>query len=190
MAVEDVAVQVAMTRSGRADLAVSVWGDTGTPILALHPGVGDSRIWRWCAPAWAAAGHGVVAYDRRGFGETRYEEEPHDDIADLLAVTSATGASPAVVVANSRGGGLALDLALAHPDHVAGLVLIAPSPSGVVVGEHDLPGIRRLCRELVAALPAAELATIADSAHCPAFDHPDELSLIVLELMASLPPAA
>ena len=98
--------------------------------MALHPGVGDRRIWQWCAPVWAEAGLRVVAYDRRGFGDTVYEAEPHDDLADLLAVTAATDARPAVVVGNSRGGGLALDLALAHPDHVTALVLIAPSPSG------------------------------------------------------------
>ena len=96
----------------------------------MHPGVGDRRIWQWCAPVWGEAGHRVVAYDRRGFGETVYVAEPHDDLDDLLAVTAATDARPAVVVGNSRGGGLALDLALAHPDHVTALVLIAPSPSG------------------------------------------------------------
>lgn len=121
--------------SGRAELALTRWGCEGTPIVALHPGVGDSRIWQWCAPPWADAGHRVVAYDRRGFGESRYEEEPHDDLSDLLEVTAATDARPAVIVGNSRGGGLALDLALAHGDHVVGLVLIAPSPSGYPVDD-------------------------------------------------------
>ncbi|MDH4168041.1 MAG: alpha/beta hydrolase [Acidimicrobiia bacterium] len=117
-------------RSGQAELAVGTWAGDRSPIVALHPGVGDRRIWQWCAPVWAEAGFRVVAYDRRGFGATRYLTEPHDDLADLLAVTEANAARPAVVVGNSRGGGLALDLALRHPAHVAGLVLIAPSPSG------------------------------------------------------------
>ncbi|MDH3682841.1 MAG: alpha/beta hydrolase [Acidimicrobiia bacterium] len=116
--------------SGSGELAVRAWGDDGPAVVALHPGIGDSRIWDWCAPVWAAAGYRVVTHDRRGFGATRYVAEPHDPLADLVAVTAATGARPAVVVGNSRGGGLALDLALAHPDHVVGLVLIAPSPSG------------------------------------------------------------
>ena len=116
--------------SGHAGLAVTEWGDGGLPIMALHPGVADSRIWQWTAPAWADAGHRVVAYDRRGFGHTRYDEEPHDDMADLRAVTQATSVRPAVIVGNSLGGGIALDLALAHPEEVLGLVLIAPSPSG------------------------------------------------------------
>ncbi len=116
--------------SGSAQIHVAAWGVTGPAILALHPGIGDSRVWQWCAPEWADAGYRVLAYDRRGFGETGYVAENHDDLTDLLAVTKATGSIPAVVVGNSRGGGLALDLALAHPDHVSALVLIAPSPTG------------------------------------------------------------
>ena len=122
-------------RSAGADLAVHRWGHEGVPILALHPGVGDSRIWQSCGPGWADAGHRVVAYDRRGFGASRWREEPHDDLVDLRAVTQATATRPAVVVGNSRGGGLALDLALAHPAEVLGLVLIAPSPSGFPADE-------------------------------------------------------
>lgn len=116
--------------SGSASLAVSVWGESGTPIVALHPGVADRRCWRWCAPVWATAGHVVTAYDRRGFGATEYLPERHDDVDDLRAVTAAMNARPAIVVGNSRGGALAIDHALAHPDEVTALVLIAPSPSG------------------------------------------------------------
>ncbi len=117
-------------QSGLAELAVTTWGITGPPIVALHPGVGDSRIWQWCAPIWAEGGSRVVAYDRRSFGETRYVAEPHDDLVDLVAVTAATAARPAVIVGNSMGGGLALNLAVAHPEHVAGLILIAPAAPG------------------------------------------------------------
>lgn len=122
-------------QSGLAELAVTTWGTTGSPVVALHPGVGDSRIWQWCAPVWAEAGNRVIAHDRRGFGETRYVPEPHDDLTDLLAVTAATAARPAVIVGNSMGGGLAMDLALAHTEHVAGLVLIAPAAPGYPEGQ-------------------------------------------------------
>lgn len=118
--------------SGQAELAVSTWGD-GAPLLALHAGVCDRRSWQWCASTWAEAGYRTVAYDRRGFGSTRYQPEPHDDMADLRAVTGRTDARPAVVLGNSMGGTLAVDLALAHPDEVLALVLIGSLPSGVPV---------------------------------------------------------
>lgn len=120
--------------SGRAHLAVTTWEPVGPPtgvtIVALHPGVGDRRIWLWSAPVWAEAGHRVVAYDRRGFGTTIAPAEDHDDLVDLMTVLDATVTGPVVLVGNSRGGGLALDLAVAQPDRVAGLVLIGASPSG------------------------------------------------------------
>ena len=108
--------------SGTARLSAWTWGTTGPAVVALHPGVGDSRIWSSCAARWAAAGHSVVGYDRRGFGDTRCSPEPHDDLDDLLAVMNAASIESAVVVGNSRGGGLAIDLALAHPERVRGLV--------------------------------------------------------------------
>lgn len=118
--------------SGGAELAVSMWGE-GTPLLALHAGVCDRRSWQWCASTWADAGFRTIAYDRRGFGSTRYQPEPHDDVADLRAVTGHTDARPAVLLGNSMGGALAVDLALAHPDEVLALVLIGSLPSGVPV---------------------------------------------------------
>ncbi len=122
--------QFSTVSNGRAELHVATWGVGTRTILALHPGVGDSRIWRWCAPVWAAAGHRVVAYDRRGFGATECSSEPHDDLSDLLAVMAATGSNSALIVGNSRGGGLAIDLALSCPERVEALALVAPSPSG------------------------------------------------------------
>lgn len=121
--------------SGSATLNVSTWGTAGPVLLALHPGVGDSRIWNSCAPQWATAGYRVIAYDRRGFGFTQAEPETHDDISDLLAVMDAMKVESAVVIGNSRGGALAIDLALSHPERVSTLILIAPSPSGYDYGD-------------------------------------------------------
>ena len=116
-------------RSGAAELAVTVRG-AGIPLLALHAGVCDRRSWQWCAPVWEEAGLRTVAYDRRGFGHTRYSAEAYDSLADLRAVAEAMQAAPAVVVGSSLGGGLAVDLALAHPDEVLALILVGSLPSG------------------------------------------------------------
>lgn len=114
--------------NGASRLAVRQWEATGAPILALHAGVADSRVWECCAGTWADAGHRVVGYDRRGFGSTTWEEEPHDPLADLRAVTRATSCRPAVVVGNSMGGALGLELAIAHPDEVLALIVIGSAP--------------------------------------------------------------
>lgn len=104
-------------------------GAAGT-ILALHAGVADRRAWDGCAPAWVRAGWRFLAYDRRGFGESRWEETAYDDVDDLLAVLDHLGVGRTVLVGNSMGGLIAIDTALAHPDRVQALVLVASAVSG------------------------------------------------------------
>ncbi len=75
--------------------------------------------------------HKAIAYDRRGFGETRAEPEDFSALADLIAVLEATSeGKPAVLVGCSLGGRIALDAALRHPSRVGALVLIAPNIAG------------------------------------------------------------
>ncbi|MEO7069906.1 MAG: alpha/beta hydrolase [Nostocoides sp.] len=121
-------LEASFVSHGSSQLAVRQWGAGGPPILALHAAVTDSRVWQDCGLIWADAGHRVVAYDRRGFGSTTWAEEPHDPLCDLRAVTAATGCRPAIVVGNSKGGALGLELAMAHPDEVLALVVIGSAP--------------------------------------------------------------
>ncbi|MGY8633890.1 alpha/beta fold hydrolase [Bradyrhizobium sp. 14AA] len=103
--------------SGRARLATEVAGD-GTAVVFLHANVCDRRMWR--AQLNGIAGtHKAVAYDRRGFGETRAEPEDFSALADLVAVLEATAnGKPAILVGCSLGGRIALDAAVRHPSRV------------------------------------------------------------------------
>jgi pimeloyl-ACP methyl ester carboxylesterase len=117
--------------SGKSQLAFDVTGDdTGADVLLLHAGVTDRRSWRAVVDRLAAR-HRCVAFDARQFGETTYEpEEGWSNVDDAVAVMDAAGVARAVVVAGSMGGATAVDLALAHPDRVAALVLIGPTVHG------------------------------------------------------------
>ncbi|GLR95796.1 MULTISPECIES: alpha/beta fold hydrolase [Bradyrhizobium] len=118
--------------SGLAMLATEVVG-SGTPTVFLHANVCDKRMWRAQLNGLGAR-HKAVAYDRRGFGETRVEPEDFSALADLVAVLEATAdGKPAVLVGCSLGGRIALDAAIRHPSRVRALVLIAPN----VVGAPD-----------------------------------------------------
>ncbi len=142
--------------AGRAILAGEVMG-RGQPVVFLHAAVCDSRMWHAQLDA-VAASHQGIAYDRRGFGQTVAETEDHSAVGDLLTVidTVAQGA-PAILVACSQGGRVALDAALLHPARIRGLVLISPSVSGA-----PDPVLPPAIQMLVAAQKAAEAACDLD----------------------------
>jgi pimeloyl-ACP methyl ester carboxylesterase len=115
--------------SGRAALAAEIVG-SGDPVVFLHANIGDRRMWRAQLDSIGAT-HKAIAYDRRGFGETRADAEEHSAITDLMAVTGALAdATPAILVGCSQGGRIAVDAALRHPSQIRGLVLIAPTITG------------------------------------------------------------
>lgn len=102
----------------------------GLPVVFLHAGVCDRRMWAGQMAELANAGFHVVAYDRRGFGETESEDVPFNHVVDLEAVLDRLGLNGAVLVGNSLGGGIAIDFALEHPDRVAALVLVGSAITG------------------------------------------------------------
>lgn len=118
--------------SGRARLAAEASGE-GVPVVLLHAGVCDRRMWREQLRALARMRKGfrALAYDRRGHGETLHADERWSEVGDLVAVLDnvAPGAR-AILVGCSRGGRIAIDAALAHPTRVRGLMLVAPAING------------------------------------------------------------
>lgn len=119
-----------MIPSGRATLAAEIVG-SGAPVVFLHANICDRRRWRAQVDAVSAT-NTAIAYDRRGFGETRAEKENFSSVADLMVVLEATtNGTPAILVGCSAGGRLALDAALQHPSSVRALFLISPTVTGV-----------------------------------------------------------
>lgn len=114
---------------GQARLAGLQAGE-GLPVVFLHAGVCDKRMWESQMEAVAEEGWQAIAYDRRGYGETVSADEAFSHVDDLEALLKALDIHAAVFVGCSMGGGLALDFALRHPGRVIGLVLIGTSVSG------------------------------------------------------------
>jgi len=117
--------------SGRAQLAYECTGVLdGAGVLLIHAGVNDRRSWQHVVERLSSR-HRCVAFDARGLGETVYErEDGWSPVRDAIAVLDAAGLQRPVVVACSMGGQTAIDLTLAHPDRVAGLVLIGTAIRG------------------------------------------------------------
>jgi pimeloyl-ACP methyl ester carboxylesterase len=82
--------------------------------------------------AWArASGHGALLFDYSGHGQSdgRFEDGTISAWReDALAAIDALSEGPLVLVGSSMGGWMALLAALARPERVRGLVLIAPAP--------------------------------------------------------------
>jgi len=141
--------------SGRATLAAEVVG-SGTPVVLLHSNVCDRRMWRPQMDRLSAT-HKAVAYDRRGFGETRAEREDFSVRADLVAVLDATAdGEPAILVGCSLGGRIALDAALRHPSRVRALVVIAPNVAGAPEPTYT-PELEKLMAQSKAADASGDL---------------------------------
>ena len=119
-------------RSVVANGIVTNYHDVGTgfPVLLIHgsgPGVSAWANWRLTIPA-LAAGRRVIAPDMVGFG---YSERPEGIqynmatwVAQAVGLLDALGIEQADLVGNSFGGGLALALAIRHPQRVRRLVLM------------------------------------------------------------------
>jgi pimeloyl-ACP methyl ester carboxylesterase len=123
------------------------------PIVFLHAGVADSRMWD-AQVAWAQPVRPTLRIDRRGFGATRVDRaKPHRPIDDLFAVLDLLDIARAHVVGCSQGGRLALDAALAAPGRVQSLTLVAPAVSGAPAAEITGP-----TRTLSDAIDAADAA--------------------------------
>ena len=110
-----------------------VWADDsggdGPPVVLLHPGVGDSRIWEPVLPALTASWR-VIRHDARGFGRSPAPTVSFSLLADLITVLDHFGLDRAAIVGCSQGGGSALGLALDHPARVSALALLCPGIPG------------------------------------------------------------
>jgi pimeloyl-ACP methyl ester carboxylesterase len=137
------------------DLAGERWPGNAGLVVLLHEGVADRRGWREVAQRLAPRVT-VVAYDRRGYGESAVSTAPFTHVDDLLAVLDLAQARRAWLVGASAGGGLALDTTLVAPDRVAGLVLLGTAVSGAPEPELD-PDTQRFDALLDAAIAAGDL---------------------------------
>lgn len=146
VAVDGLEVHVEAQRDG-APLTAGPAAPAGPagPLLALDAAAGDpaflllhgfganTRSWASTLP-WLSDGAWAVAYDRPAFGLTARPlgpwpvganpYAPAAQVTTAIGVLDELGIERAVLVGHSAGGTIALQVALEHPDRVAGLVLV------------------------------------------------------------------
>jgi 3-oxoadipate enol-lactonase len=105
------------------ELYYEVEGD-GPPVVLVHSAIADHSLWDAQVEALAPRFR-VVRYDVAGFGRSPLTPGPFSHLADLHALVDHLGLARAALVGNSNGGRIALEYALAHPEAVDRLVLVA-----------------------------------------------------------------
>jgi pimeloyl-ACP methyl ester carboxylesterase/predicted glycosyltransferase len=110
-----------------------VYGEDNAPTVLLLPSwsITHSLHWKFQIPVLARH-HRVVTMDGRGNGRSDRPQDPAayvvaEYVADAAAVLDDTGTDRAVVAGLSMGGSYAVATAVAHPERILGVVLVAPA---------------------------------------------------------------
>jgi pimeloyl-ACP methyl ester carboxylesterase len=102
---------------------------SGQPVVFIHAGIADHRMWdeQWEA---FATHYRVVRYDTRGYGQTTSQTVPYSNRVDLLALLDHLNIEHAVFIGCSRGGMIAVDFTLEHPERAVVLILSCAAMAG------------------------------------------------------------
>ncbi|MEU6480848.1 alpha/beta fold hydrolase [Streptomyces sp. NPDC047017] len=104
-------------------LSYDTAGD-GPPVVLVHAGVADHRMWDGVVPALAER-YTVIRYDLRGFGESGLPTGPYRETGDLGRLLDHLGHERVRIVGASWGARVALDFTLTHPERVHSLAMLA-----------------------------------------------------------------
>jgi 3-oxoadipate enol-lactonase len=129
----------------------------GPAVVFVHAGICDSRMWdhQWQS---LQSGRRLLRYDMRGYGRSPLPPEPYSNARDLLDVMDVAGIDRAALVAVSLGGRVALEVALAEPERVSGLVAVGSGLPG-----HDWsPAAREFFEAEDAVLARGDLDAAAE----------------------------
>jgi 3-oxoadipate enol-lactonase len=102
---------------------------TGIPLVLVHAGITDCRMWNDQFPVFAKK-YQTVRYDRRGFGKTPMVAGDFSLHNDLYEVLKALGIAQAVLVGCSQGGKTVTNFTLEHPEMTKALVLVGSALGG------------------------------------------------------------
>ena len=118
------------TRYGGLRMHVRNWGgpalDTTRPVVLLHGLASTCRIWDFVGPR-LAQDFSVIAVDQRGHGDSGKPEQGYDFASvgrDVAALLEGRGIERPVLVGHSWGADVALELAVARPGLLQGIVFV------------------------------------------------------------------
>lgn len=127
-------------------------GGDGTPVVMLHANTGTSESWRYQFEPLIKAGYRVIAFDRRGRGQSTPADtgpQPGSVSEDLEALAAHLKLKPFYLVGVAGGGFVALDYAAWQPQRLRGLVVgastgaVREAPVQDAIKRIEIPEIRK-----------------------------------------------
>ena len=202
---EPIPLQTGFAEVNGINLFFRVYGE-GPPILLIHGGLSDSRVWR-AQLATLSEHHSVIVADSRGQGRSTSTEDviTYDLMADdYLALLDQLHISQVALVGWSDGGIIGLDIAIRHPERLSRLFVQAANatPDGFLGFKPDDPNRPELkhydnIKDEIEALWAnepnfsqAELETIPVPTEIAIGEHDEAISREHTEYLASTIPGA
>lgn len=140
------------TVAGGHEIHIAEAGEAGAEaVVFIHgsgPGASGASNFRQNIAAFVDAGYRVILPDMIGYGASSKPagvDYPLELFTDtLLEALRAHGVERAHLVGNSLGGGVAIQIALAHPEFVRSLVLMAPGAVAEQASYFTMPGIAKM----------------------------------------------
>ncbi len=136
--------------AGGYDIAITETGE-GPAVVFIHgsgPGASGLSNFKQNVAAFADAGYRVLLPDMIGYGASSKPEGIDYTLAlftdTLFDALAQAGVSEAVLVGNSLGGGVAVQMALDHPGFATRLVLMAPGCIEELPVYFAMPGIAKM----------------------------------------------
>lgn len=105
------------------------WTGKGLPLVFLHAGGLDLRMWDEHFKYFSAS-HRVVRYDAPACGQSTAPTEPFSDAGVLQSLLIHLGIEQTCLIGESLGGRIAIDFTVEYPGMVKGLVLSGPGLGG------------------------------------------------------------
>jgi 3-oxoadipate enol-lactonase len=113
---------------GKTQLYYEEMGE-GPSLIMLHGGLLDRRMWDDQFEVFAHE-YRVIRYDVRNHGNSKGVPDTFKHYEDLRKVMDHLNIKKAILMGLSLGGRIAIDFAIAYPEHTLALILAAPGASG------------------------------------------------------------
>jgi len=130
---------------------------TGKPLLLLHSGIADNRMWAGQRREFSRHFQ-VIMPDFRGYGKSPAPEEPFRHYEEIHALSLHLGFASVNIAGCSLGGKVAIEMAIAYPEIVSRLILIAPGMPGYEYRDEETLAKDAILEGLIASGKREEVA--------------------------------